>query len=206
MPPVVPQQVSKGEGSSHDVPARYDPVPDDPSQYVREFLAEIDRQLPRLKNFRRQESEDFRSYMCLWLLERPHLMNDYHPRALVATSIRQRSIDFYRSMARQLPQGRFDSMVGTLSKPLVWLDSIGDDSSPDPAMVTPSGESEVVNSMMLGALLTSLSPRQQQVFELVDLKGHTVVQAARAMGVRREWAQRALGQARHCVRSRSANY
>jgi len=206
VPPVAPQQVSKGEGSSHDVPARYDPVSDDPSQYVREFLAEIDRQLPRLKNFRRQESEDFRSYMCLWLLERPHLMNDYHPRALVATSIRQRSIDFYRSMARQLPQGRFDSMVGTLSKPLVWLDSIGDDSSPDPAMVTPSGESEVVNSMMLGALLTSLSPRQQQVFELVDLKGHTVVQAARAMGVRREWAQRALGQARHCVRSRSANY
>jgi DNA-directed RNA polymerase specialized sigma24 family protein len=173
---------------------------------VKEFLAEIDRQLPRLKNFRRQESEDFRSYMCLWLLERPHLMNNYHPRALVATSIRQRSIDFYRSMARQLPQGRFDSVVGTLSKPLVWLDSNGDDSSPDPAMVTPSSEGEVVNSMMLGALLTSLSPRQQQVFELVDLKGHTVVQAARAMGVRREWAQRALGQARHCVRSGSANY
>jgi RNA polymerase sigma factor (sigma-70 family) len=206
VPPVAPQQVPTSDGCSQDVPAQYDPIQDDPTRYLQDFLAEIDRQLPRLKNFRRQESEDFRSYMCLWLMERPHLMNDYHPRALVATSIRQRSIDFYRSMTRQLPQGRFDSEVGSLPKPLVWLDSIGDESGSDPAMVTPSSESEVVNSMMLGALLTSLSPRQQQVFVLVDLKGHTVVQAARAMGVRREWAQRALGQARHCVRSRSANY
>lgn len=180
--------------------------------YLREFISEIDRQIPRLSRFRRQEAEDLRSTMCLWLIERPHLMATYHPRALAATSIRQRAVDFYRSMTRQLPQGRFDSTVGSLSKPLIWLDapksSGGTDSGEDyniptatTSWTTPNIEERVINSMTLGAQLKHLSPRQKQVFVLVELDGHTVVQAARTMGVRREWAQRALGQARRTVRS-----
>lgn len=186
--------------------------PDHRDWYLREFISEIDRQIPRLSNFRRQEAEDLRSSMCLWLIERPHLMATYHPRALAATSIRQRAVDFYRSMARQFPQGRFDSAVGGLSKPLLWLDApkssgtsdSGDDHGIPTATTswtTPNVEDRVVNSMMFGARMKNLSPRQRQVFVLVELDGQTVVQAARTMGVRREWAQRALGQARRTVRS-----
>lgn len=148
--------------------------------------------------------------MCLWLIERPHLMSAYHPRALAATSIRQRAVDFYRSMTRQLPQGRFDSTVGGLSKPLIWLDAPKSSGAADSgdeheiptattSWTTSNVEDRVIDSMMLGAQLKNLSPRQKQVFVLVELDGHTVVQAARTMGVRREWAQRALGQARRTV-------
>lgn len=189
--------------------------PADRDWYLKEFMNEIDRQVPRLSGFRRQEADDLRSSMCLWLIERPHLMAAYHPRALAATSIRQRAVDFYRSMTRQLPQGRFDPEIGSLTNPLMWLDAsassgpYSDDAGPhgssevSPAMAwtAASGEDQVVHTMMLGALLTNLSPRQKQVFVLVDLDGYTVVHAARTLGVRREWAQRALGQARQAVRS-----
>lgn len=180
--------------------------------YLREFVTEINRRIPRLSNFRPQEADDLRSSMCLWLIERPHLMTTYHPRALAASSIRQRAIDFYRSMTRQFPQGRYDSALGGLSQPLIWLDA------PDPsggadlrydievstattARMSQNDEDYIINSMMLGAQLKNLSPRQKQVFVLVELNGQTVVQAARTMGVRREWAQRALGQARRSVRA-----
>lgn len=193
--------------------------PADRDWYLKEFMSEIDRQVPRLSGFRRQEADDLRSSMCLWLIEHPHLMAAYHPRALAATSIRQRAVDFYRSMTRQLPQGRFDPEVGSLTKPLVWLDA---STSADPhsdnagspgasevstatAAISVSGEDQIIHTMMLGALLTNLSRRQKQVFVLVDLDGYTVVHAARTLGVRREWAQRALGQARRAVRS-SAEY
>jgi DNA-directed RNA polymerase specialized sigma24 family protein len=44
-----------------------------------------------------------------------------------------------------------------------------------------------------------LTPRQQQVYLLVEVEGNKVVEAAKVMGVRREMAQRELGVARLVV-------
>jgi DNA-directed RNA polymerase specialized sigma24 family protein len=52
---------------------------------------------------------------------------------------------------------------------------------------------------MLSSLLKSMTHRQQQVYLLVEVEGHKVVEAADAMGVRREMAQRELGVARKVV-------
>jgi DNA-directed RNA polymerase specialized sigma24 family protein len=48
-------------------------------------------------------------------------------------------------------------------------------------------------------MMTALTPRQQQVYLLVEVEGNRVVEAAKVMGVRREMAQRELGIARLIV-------
>jgi DNA-directed RNA polymerase specialized sigma24 family protein len=60
-------------------------------------------------------------------------------------------------------------------------------------------EEAIVSNMMLSSLLKSMTPRQQQVYLLVEIEGNRVVEAAQVMGVRREMAQRQLGVARKVV-------
>jgi DNA-directed RNA polymerase specialized sigma24 family protein len=44
-----------------------------------------------------------------------------------------------------------------------------------------------------------MTPRQQQVYLLVEVEGHKVVEAADVLGMRRELAQIELGKARKVV-------
>jgi DNA-directed RNA polymerase specialized sigma24 family protein len=44
-----------------------------------------------------------------------------------------------------------------------------------------------------------MTPRQQQVYLLVEVEGHQVVEAAIELGLKREMAQRELGKARKVV-------
>jgi DNA-directed RNA polymerase specialized sigma24 family protein len=60
-------------------------------------------------------------------------------------------------------------------------------------------EEAIVSNMMLGSMMKALTPRQQQVYLLVEVEGNKVVEAAQVMGVRREMAQRELGVARRVV-------
>jgi DNA-directed RNA polymerase specialized sigma24 family protein len=52
---------------------------------------------------------------------------------------------------------------------------------------------------MLGSMLKALTPRQREVYLLVEIEGHKVVEAADVLGMRRELAQIELGKARKVV-------
>ena len=60
-------------------------------------------------------------------------------------------------------------------------------------------EAGVVNNLMLGSMLKALTPRQREVYLLVEIEGHKVVEAADVLGMRRELAQIELGKARKVV-------
>jgi DNA-directed RNA polymerase specialized sigma24 family protein len=47
--------------------------------------------------------------------------------------------------------------------------------------------------------LKALTPRQREVYLLVEIEGHKVVEAADVLGMRRELAQIELGKARKVV-------
>ena len=172
--------------------------------YFREFLLELDRKITRMSSFRIQEADDFKSYCCLFLMERTHLMSKYAPRALVSACASQRAVDFYRAMHRQLPQAKFRNGENASDFGIIFIDQPIDRSENsasygDRIESNDHVEDQVINKVMLGSMLQSLSERQQQVYLVVDIEGDTVVKAAKDMGIRRDVAQRELGKARKIV-------
>jgi len=172
--------------------------------YFREFLLELDRKITRMSSFRIQEADDFKSYCCLFLMERTHLMSKYAPRALVSACASQRAVDFYRAMHRQMPQRKFRSGENASDHGIIFIDQPIDRSENsasygDRIESNDHVEDQVINKVMLGSMLQNLSKRQRQVYLVVDIEGDTVVKAAKDMGIRREVAQRELGKARKIV-------
>lgn len=172
--------------------------------YFREFLLELDRKITRMSSFRIQEADDFKSFCCVFLMERTHLMSKYVPRALVSACASQRAVDFYRAMHRQMPQQKFRSGEKASDHGIIFIDQPIDRSEDsasygDRIESSDHVEDQVINNVMLGSMLQNLSKRQRQIFLVVDIEGDTVVKAAQEMGIRRDVAQRELGKARKIV-------
>jgi len=175
------------------------------NQYFKEFLTALDRKVQNIPGFRLAEADDFKQYCGLWLVERPQLMNKYKAHVLASVCASQRAVDFIRQMNRQVPQGRYVKDVEARDRQAIqYLDSVLDGKDGDAThqnfLATPGNlEEGVVNNLMLSSLLKAMTSRQQQVYLLVEVEGHQVVEAADVMGVRREMAQRELGVARKVV-------
>ena len=175
------------------------------NQYFKEFLTALDRKVQNIPGFRLAEADDFKGYCGLWLVERQHLMNKYKAHVLASVVASQRAVDFIRQMNRQVPQGRYVKDVEARDRQAIqYLDSVlnsdDGDSTHQNFLATPDDlEEGVVNNLMLSSLLKAMTPRQQQVYLLVEVEGNRVVEAAQVMGVRREMAQRELGVARTVV-------
>ena len=175
------------------------------NQYFKEFLTALDRKVQNIPGFRLAEADDFKQYCGLWLVERPQLMTKYKAHVLASVCASQRAVDFIRQMNRQVPQGRWSKDTDARERQAIqYLDNVlkGDDGDvTHQNFLAASGDLEegVVNDLMLSSLLKSMTPRQQQVYLLVEVEGNRVVKAAQVMGVRREMAQRELGVARKVV-------
>ncbi len=131
-------------------------------------------------------------------------MTKYAPRALVSACVSQRAVDFYRAMHRQMPQRKFRSGENASDHGIIFIDQPIDRSENsasygDRIESNDHVEDQVINKVMLGSMLQSLSERQRQVYLVVDVEGDTVVKAAKEMGIRRDVAQRELGKARKIV-------
>jgi len=133
------------------------------------------------------------------------LMNEYTPRALASVCASQRAVDFIRTMNRQVPQGKYVKDEDARERnAILHLDSAlagsKGNATHEKFLADPSDmEEAIVSNMMLGSMMKALTPRQQQVYLLVEVEGNKVVEAAKVMGVRREMAQRELGVARLVV-------
>ncbi len=175
------------------------------NQYFKEFLLALDRKVQFISGFRLAEADDFKGYCSIWLWERKHLMNQYTPQALASVCASQRAVDFIRSMNRQVPQGKYVKDEDARErKAILHLDSAlagsKGQATHEQFLADPSDmEEAVVSNMMLGSLMKALSPRQQQVYLLVEVEGHKVVEAAIQLGLKREMTQRELGKARKVV-------
>jgi RNA polymerase sigma factor (sigma-70 family) len=175
------------------------------NQYFKEFLLALDRKVQKISGFRLAEADDFKQYCACWLLERPALMSKYKPHVLASVVASQRSVDFIRQMSRQVPQGRYVKDVDARDrKAIQYLDNVlqGEEGKARHEQFLASKEdieSDVVNNLVLGSLLKAMTPRQQQVYLLVEVEGHKVVEAADELGLKREMAQRELGKARKVV-------
>jgi len=192
--------------SSYETPNKSETMtPLEINQYFKEFLLALDRKVQNIPGFRLAEADDFQGYCGLWLVERQHLMNKYKAHVLASVIASQRAVDFIRQMNRQVPQGRYVKDVEARDRQAIqYLDSVLNsdegDSTHQNFLATPGDlEEGVVNNLLLSSLMKALSPRQQQVYLLVEVEGNRVVEAAQVMGVRREMAQRELGVARTVV-------
>jgi RNA polymerase sigma factor (sigma-70 family) len=180
-------------------------TPSEINQYFKEFLQALDRKVQFISGFRLAEAADYKQYCALFLLERKHLMNEYTPRALASVCASQRAVDFIRTMNRQVPQGKYVKDADARERnAILHLDSAlagsKGDATHEKFLADPSDmEEAIVSNMMLGSMMKALTPRQQQVYLLVEVEGNRVVEAAQVMGVRREMAQRELGVARRVV-------
>jgi DNA-directed RNA polymerase specialized sigma24 family protein len=175
------------------------------NQYFKEFLLALDRKVQKISGFRLAEADDFKQYCACWLLDRPSLMSKYKPHVLASVCAGQRAVDFYKKMNSQLPQGKWVKDSEAIErKTIQYLDSVlnsKDGNATHEKFLAAPGDLEegVVNNLMLSSLLTAMTPRQQQVFLLVEVEGHQVVEAAIELGLKREMAQRELGKARKVV-------
>jgi len=175
------------------------------NQYFKEFLLALDRKVHSIQGFRLAEADDFKSYCSLWLVERPHLMSQYLPHVLASVCAGQRAVDFFRKMNSQLPQGKWVKDSEAIErKTILYLDKIldserGQQVHQDFLASGEDVEAGVVNNLMLGSMLKALTPRQREVYLLVEIEGHKVVEAADVLGMRRELAQIELGKARKVV-------
>jgi RNA polymerase sigma factor (sigma-70 family) len=180
-------------------------TPSEINQYFKEFLQALDRKVQFISGFRLAEAADYKQYCALFLLERKHLMNEYTPRALASVCASQRAVDFIRTMNRQVPQGKYVKDADARErKAILHLDSAlagsKGDATHEKFLADPSDmEEAIVTNMMLGSMMKALTPRQREVYLLVEIEGHKVVEAADVLGVRREMAQRELGVARKVV-------
>jgi RNA polymerase sigma factor (sigma-70 family) len=180
-------------------------TPSEINQYFKEFLLALDRKVQFIAGFRLAEADDFKQFCAVWLLQRPQLMSDYAPRALASVCASQRAVDFIRSMNRQVPQGKYVKDEDARERnAILHLDSAlagsKGNATHEKFLADPSDmEEAIVSNMMLGSMMKALTPRQQQVYLLVEVEGNKVVEAAKVMGVRREMAQRELGVARLVV-------
>ena len=175
------------------------------NQYFKEFLLALDRKVHSVPGFRLAEADDFKQYCAIWLVERPQLMSKYKPHVLASVCASQRAVEFIRKMSRQVPQGRYVKDVDARDrKAIQYLDSVlngkDGDATHEKFLAAPGDlEEGVVNNLMLSSLLTAMTPRQQQVYLLVEVEGHQVVEAAIELGLKREMTQRELGKARKVV-------
>ena len=175
------------------------------NQYFKEFLLALDRKVHSIPGFRLAEADDFKQYCAIWLVERPQLMSKYKPHVLASVCASQRAVEFIRKMSRQVPQGRYVKDVDARDrKAIQYLDSVlngkDGDATHEKFLAAPGDlEEGVVNNLMLSSLLTAMTPRQQQVYLLVEVEGHQVVEAAIELGLKREMTQRELGKARKVV-------
>ena len=175
------------------------------NQYFKEFLLALDRKVHSIPGFRLAEADDFKQYCAIWLVERPQLMSKYKPHVLASVCASQRAVEFIRKMSRQVPQGRYVKDVETRDRQAIqYLDSVlngkDGDATHEKFLAAPGDlEEGVVNNLMLSSLLTAMTPRQQQVYLLVEVEGHQVVEAAIELGLKREMTQRELGKARKVV-------
>jgi len=175
------------------------------NQYFKEFLLALDRKVHSIPGFRLAEADDFKQYCAIWLVERPQLMSKYKPHVLASVCASQRAVEFIRKMSRQVPQGRYVKDVEARDRQAIqYLDSVlngkDGDATHEKFLAAPGDlEEGVVNNLMLSSLLTAMTPRQQQVYLLVEVEGHQVVEAAIELGLKREMTQRELGKARKVV-------
>jgi len=175
------------------------------NQYFKEFLLALDRKVHSIPGFRLAEADDFKQYCAVWLVERPQLMSSYKPHVLASVCASQRAVEFIRKMSRQVPQGRYVKDVDARDRQAIqYLDSVlngkDGDATHEKFLAAPGDlEEGVVNNLMLSSLLTVMTPRQQQVYLLVEVEGHQVVEAAIELGLKREMTQRELGKARKVV-------
>ena len=180
-------------------------TPSEINQYFKEFLLALDRKVQFISGFRLAEAGDFKGYCSIWLWERKHLMNEYTPRALASVCASQRAVDFIRTMNRQVPQGKYVKDEDARERnAILHLDSAlagsKGNATHEKFLADPSDmEEAIVSNMMLGSMMKALTPRQQQVYLLVEVEGHKVVEAAIQLGLKREMTQRELGKARKVV-------
>jgi len=197
-------------------------------QYFEQLLALLERRISGMiarGEVRVQEADDVIQFFCEWLLNRPELMKTYSPTAIVSVAIKQRFVEFIRRQARQTPTMPYDGTAIDKRMFMEYLDQIGwGPTGYAPTHTVPAREFEdgendsseglslidkldsgidvvrdTEHEMMMQSMLTALDPLQREVFTLVNLEGYSVTDAARHLGIRRERASIALGNARRIV-------
>lgn len=197
-------------------------------QYFEELLKLLERRISGMiqrGEVRVQEADDVVQYFCEWLLNRPQVMEAYSPRAAISVALKQRFVEFIRRQARQTPTMPYDGTAFDKRMFMEYLDQAGwgptgyapthtvplkefedgDNGSSEGVSLIEKLDSgidvarDIEHKMMMHDMLVALDPMQREVFTLVNLEGHTVTDAARRMGIRRERASIALGNARRIV-------
>ena len=179
-------------------------------QYFTSFWQEVGRLLNR-SNVRVSDREDCAVYVSEWVLRREDkLVPNYTPAKLAAVCTSQRAIDFIRMVARQNPFDGYDSVKGEARLKFVSFDAIVD---PDNEFSLSIGElidsgvdteGDVVSShtykSTIKKVTDKMTPTQKTVYLEVEMNKMKVVEVAEKYGLKREYAQRRLGEARKIAR------
>lgn len=174
--------------------------------WYAEFVIEVRGRL-RTSVVRVGDREDCQQYICEWAVAREHkLMNKYTPRRLAAVCTAQRAVDFVRQQARQLPFAGYDAEKRESHLKFVSFDALID--SYDETSLTFGDkiadgyvlEDEVAGKQMyqayIGQVCEDMTEVQKAVYIEVEINRSKVTAAAEKLGLKREYAQRRLGEAR----------
>ena len=179
-------------------------------QYFTSFWQEVGRLLDRT-GVRISDREDCTAYISEWVLRREgKLVPNYTPAKLAAVCTSQRAIDFIRLVARQNPFNGYDTAKGEARLKFVSFDAIVDpdnDYSLSVGETIDSGldiEAGVVSDhtyrSTIKKITNSMTSTQKTVYIEVELNKMKVVDVAKKYDLKREYAQRRLGEARKIAR------
>ena len=179
-------------------------------QYFTSFWQEVGRLLNRT-GVRIADREDCAAYISEWVLRRERkLVSNYTPAKLAAVCTSQRAIDFIRMIARQNPFAGYDTAKGEARLKFVSFDAIVD---PDNDFLLSIGEmidsglnteGDVVSNQTykstIKKITDKMTPTQKTVYIEVEMNKMKVVEVAEKYGLKREYTQRRLGEARKIAR------
>lgn len=175
-------------------------------QYFTSFWQEVNRLLGRT-GVRIEDRDDCTSYICVWLLGREDkLVRAHTPARLAAVCTSQRAVDFIRSMVRQMPHAGYDFSKNEALLKFVSFDALVDPDKDDSftyeeiigdgTTIADDVVSSEIYQATLKKVLDKMTPVQQKVWTDVEINQMKVVKAAEKHGLKREYAQRRLGEAR----------
>ena len=175
-------------------------------QYFTSFWQEVNRLLGRT-GVRIQDRDDCTSYICVWLLGREdRLVRNCTPARLAAVCTSQRAVDFIRSMVRQTPNAGYNFSKNEARLKYVSFDAVVDPDKDDSltyeeiigdgTAIADDVVSSEIYQATLKKILDKMTPVQQKVWTDVEINKMKVVKAAEKHGLKREYAQRRLGEAR----------
>jgi DNA-directed RNA polymerase specialized sigma24 family protein len=178
----------------------------DRERFFTEFMSEVKNRM-RTVGVRVGDREDCVSYICLWVAAREdRLIPNYTPRRLAAACTAQRAVDFIRQQARQLPFAGYDPVKRESVLKFVAFDALidaSDDNSLTVGDCISDGyrvDDEVADRQMYQARIREvthdMTSTQKAVYIEVEINKMKVKAAAEKLGLKREYAQRRLGEAR----------